>query len=502
MTFLKDLYASFVIFCSNFNARFGRLVNWTLLVLAVALVAVFVVRTARLSIRAKKTERRMTMPPRDEKREQNLCKLLAAAVQIPTVTGDWEGLDRLYELLKQRFPRVFGTMRVTRLESGALLLHWRSPDSAGKKPVLLCAHADVVPVEGQNWTTGEPFSGKISDGFVYGRGALDCKNVLIGLLSAAEGLLEEGFAPGRDIYYAFGCDEETGGEQGAKAIAQELRHRGLHFEFILDEGSNITTEHLGAKDFPAALLGVAEKGAATFRLTARAKAGHAAMPPAHTAVGLLAEAICRIEAAPMHKRLLPVMRQCLERSAPAMGLLAQACVANLPATKHLLYHSTRHNLQVAALLHTTFAVTQASGAPAANVLPETAQATVNARILQGDTGEGVLAYLQALLADLPVTVEMLSCMEPSPVTPPLGPVYQIITAAVEDTFGRLPCIPTVMPAGTDTKHYQEFSDHIFRFLPFVTDPQTFSTVHGADERIGCQSFAAGVTFYERLLKKL
>lgn len=501
MSFLKDLYASFVIFCSNFNARFGRLINWVLLVLLAALVILFVVRTARLSIRAKKMEHGMTMPPRDEKREQTLCKLLAAAVQVPTVTGDKGAMDKLYDLLKQRFPRIFETMRVTRLDSGALLLHWRSPDSAGKKPVLLCAHMDVVPADGQNWT-GSPFSGQISDGFVRGRGSLDCKNVLIGLLSAAEELLEQGFAPGRDIYFAFGCDEETGGEQGAKAIAQELRRRGLHFEFILDEGSNITTEHLGAKDFPAALLGVAEKGAATFRLTARAKAGHAAMPPAHTAVGLLAEAICRIEAAPMHKRLLPVMRQCLETSAPAMGFAARTCVANLPATKHLLYHFTRHNLQISALLHTTFAVTQASGAPAANVLPETAEATVNARILQGDTGEGVLAYLQALLADLPVTVETVSSVEPSPVTPPLGPVYQIITSAVEDTYGRLPCIPTVMPAGTDTKHYRDFADHIFRFLPFVTDPQTFSTVHGADERIDCQSFAAGVTFYETLMKKL
>ena len=148
------------------------------------------------------------------------------------------------------------------------------------------------------------------------------------------------------------------------------------------------------------------------------------------------------------------------------------------------------------------AVTQCSGAPTANVLPETAQATINARLLQGDSGQSVLEYIQALLADLPVTVEMVSCVEPSAITESMGPIYQTITSTVGEVFGRLPCIPTIMPAGTDTKHYGEFSSHIFRFLPFPCDPQTFSTIHGADERIRCQSFGAGVAFYEALMRKL
>ena len=129
------------------------------------------------------------------------------------------------------------------------------------------------------------------------------------------------------MYLAFGCDEETGGKEGAAQIAKQLKMRGLHFDLILDEGTPISTAHLGKENFPAALLGVAEKGQATFRLTARQKAGHAAMPPQHTAAGYLSEAICRIEAAPLHKRLLPVMQQCLLFSAPAMGSLQRAMVA-------------------------------------------------------------------------------------------------------------------------------------------------------------------------------
>ena len=499
MTLLNDLIASFRIFYSNFNAAYGRLINTVLLCLMLFVLAVVAVRTLRLNRRIRRTEVGLEMP--QSPRQQAWCQALSQAIQIPTVTGDTAQMEALYQWLQTQFPTVFSSLETTRLPSGAVLLRWRGTATGGQKPVLLCAHMDVVPVEGQAWSA-DPFSGKIDEEFVHGRGALDCKNVLIGLLCAVEDLRQEGFRPSRDLYFAFGCDEETGGEQGAKAIAAELRRQGLSFEFILDEGSNITTEHLGNKNFPAALVGVAEKGAATYQLTVHTKGGHAAMPPAHTAVGILAEAVCRLEAAPMHKRLLPVMRQCLDFSAPALGLAGRICVANLPFTRPLLYHFTRHNDQLSSLLHTTLAVTQCSGAPTANVLPETAQATINARLLQGDSGQSVLEYIQALLADLPVTVEMVSCVEPSAITESMGPIYQTITSTVGEVFGRLPCIPTIMPAGTDTKHYGEFSSHIFRFLPFPCDPQTFSTIHGADERIRCQSFGAGVAFYEALMRKL
>lgn len=107
-----------------------------------------------------------------------------------------------------------------------------------------------------------------------------------------------------------------------------------------------------------------------------------------------------------------------------------------------------------------------------------------------------------MLDDLPVTIEMVSCQDPSAITDTAGAGYQLVKGAVEETFGRLPCIPTIMPAGTDTKHYQEFSDHIIRFIPLAVSDATLSAVHGPDEHLSCRSYTAGVIFYENLLKKL
>lgn len=501
MTFLKDLAASFQIFASNFTARFGLWVNGLLIVLVLAGLLFFILRASAASLKARRMDARLQTPARNEEREARLAQRLSQAVQIPTVAGDEAALDRFHRWMEREFPLVFAAMRPVYTPGGGLLLQWRSPDPGRKKPVLLCAHMDVAPVEGQNWAM-DPFGGQIQDGYIWGRGALDGKGPLTALLSGAEELLEQGFAPGRDVYFAFGSDQEAGGSEGAANIAREIRSRGLQFDLILSDGAPVAPAHLGNPRFPAALLGAAEKGAALYRLTARAKAGHAAMPPEHTAAGYLAEAICRIEAAPMRKRLLPVTRRFLVLSAPAMGFWQRVCAANLPAAKRLLFRGFRRDPQLSALFHTTFAAARIQGGSADNVLPETAEATINAQILQGDTGEKVLDYLKALTADLPVKVEMLSCRQPSPVSPWQGDVYKLAVSAVEETYGRVSCLPVLLPGGTDAAHYQEFSENVIRFTPMPADRQALSAVHGADERLSCQSLAAGADFYESLLRRL
>lgn len=297
MTFLNDLWASFQIFSGNFTDRYGLWVNGALLLLVLAAVGLFLWRSIRLGRRVRHTEAQLNLPEPSKKQNEEWCRKLSQAVSFPTVTGDKEAISQLRSWLKESFPLVFSQLRLLDCPGDGLLFQWRCPEKGKKGPVLLCAHMDVVPTEGQNWTH-PPFEGEIKEETVYGRGALDCKGTLCGILQAAEELLQDGFAPGRDVYLAFGCDEETGGKEGAAQIAKQLKMRGLHFDLILDEGTPISTAHLGKENFPAALLGVAEKGQATFRLTARQKAGHAAMPPQHTAAGYLSEAICRIEAAP------------------------------------------------------------------------------------------------------------------------------------------------------------------------------------------------------------
>ena len=286
MTFLNDLWASFQIFAGNFTDRYGLWVNGALLLLVLAAVGLFLWRSIRLGRRVRHTEAQLNLPEPSKKQSEEWCRKLSQAVSFPTVTGDKEAMSQFRSWLKESFPLVFSRLRLLDCPGDGLLFQWRCPEKGEKGPVLLCAHMDVVPTEGQNWTH-PPFEGEIKEETVYGRGALDCKGTLCGILQAVEELLQDGFAPGRDVYLAFGCDEETGGKEGAAQIAKQLKMRGLHFDLILDEGTPISTAHLGKENFPAALLGVAEKGQATFRLTARQKAGHAAMPPQHTAAGYL-----------------------------------------------------------------------------------------------------------------------------------------------------------------------------------------------------------------------
>lgn len=499
MSFFSNLWASIKIFISNFTADYGHVVNLLVIAALVILASVFVWRGFALILRARKKTSQMENDPAPRDVVERASQSLSDAIKIETITGNAHGITELKKFLRARYPNVFEKMDAADLAGGSLILRWRG--AAETAPVLFCAHMDTVPVEGQAWE-GFPFSGSLENGVVYGRGALDCKNVLIGTLEAAESLIQEGFVPSRDIYFAYGSDEETGGSDGAANIAKVFEEKGVSFDFIIDEGGNIAQAHLGNKNFPAALIAVAEKGQATYRVSAQMQPGHAAMPPAHTALGVVCECVCRIEQAPMHKRILPIVNKCLKISAPALSIPAQLLVANLPYTKRLLFHFTKHNLQLSALLHTTFAATQANASSAPNVLPELAEIYINARTLQGDTTDGVLEYLRSLLADLPVTVEIISSSEPSEITPISGAQYGLVAATVTETFGRLACVPIVMPAGTDTKHYSHLSKNVLRFMPFSADAESFATVHGANERISQESLAQGVLFYKNLMKKI
>lgn len=158
MTFFKDLAASFQIFASNFTDRFGLWVNGLLLFLVFAGVLFFILRASAVSLRARRLDTRLQMPPRDKEREARLAQRLSQAVQIPTIAGNERALDRFHRWMEREFPLVFAAMRPLYLPGGGLLLQWLSPDPGKKKPVLLCAHMDVAPAEGQKWAA-EPFGG-------------------------------------------------------------------------------------------------------------------------------------------------------------------------------------------------------------------------------------------------------------------------------------------------------------------------------------------------------
>jgi len=500
MDLLSELYARFLIAKSNFTARW----SWLILPVFLGFVALcFLVGVARTLLAGWRLRR--STPLREEEPDPALkahaAESLQQAIRIPTVTGDREAMQQLDQWLRQRYPAVFRELTSLSAPAGSVVLRWRGPKDAEGEPILFCGHLDVVPA-GDGWQE-DPFSGRMDeDEVIHGRGAIDCKNVVIGLLEAIDSLLSEGWKPQRDVYFAFGHDEETGGAEGAARIAEDFARRGIHFGTVLDEGGYITRSHYGRANFPAALIGVGEKGCCYYRLTAEGKAGHSSMPPRHSSVGYLAEAVCRIEAAPPKARLLEVTETNVRLSAPAMRFKHRFAVCNLPFSTRMLFRMFGSVPDVNPMFRTTLACTQVTGAAAPNILSAQATATVNARVLQGDTPEGIRRYIESLVGDLPVKVEPILEIPASELASTESESYARLCGALTDKYPGLPCIPGIQSITTDSRHYQSVCGSIFKFMPFVLDGTLYDRMHNSDERIPAASLAHAVELYKKLIREL
>ncbi len=321
---------------------------------------------------------------------------LAQAVRFRTLSySDPERVDSsafraFHRFLEETFPAAHGALARESVNELGLLYTWAGSDP-GLEPVLLLAHQDVVPVAESaldEWTH-PPFEGAIADGFVWGRGTMDDKGNLIAILAAVERLVRAGFAPRRTLLLAFGHDEEVGGQRGAAATAELLEARGVKLDFVVDEGAIVAEGIVPGVESPVAMIGIAEKGYVNVELLVRTPGGHSSMPPPHTGVGILASAIERVEAAPMPARLDGVTLRMIEYLAPEMSLPVRAVLANLWLFGPLAVGQLEANRAGNASIRTTTAVTMVQGSPKENVLPSTARAVVNHRLLPGDSIEEV-----------------------------------------------------------------------------------------------------------------
>ncbi|MEO8270964.1 MAG: M20/M25/M40 family metallo-hydrolase, partial [Aureliella sp.] len=253
-------------------------------------------------------------------RLQGAIRLATISTEMSRLTKDSE-LHRFGDYLESQFPTLHNApwIRRTGKDFGdelnpSLLFEW-----PGRKPdldaILLMSHFDVVPIESNSlaeWTHS-PFSGDIDDSFIWGRGTLDCKHGVMAIMEAVNLLVINGFQPERTIYLAFGHDEELGGAEGNKKMADWLRSHGKRLYMILDEGGCILTEFPGLAR-PAALVGVAEKGILNVALSvdvAADQVGHGSMPPPKTAVGILASAVHQVQNNPFPMRLDGGIRETL-----------------------------------------------------------------------------------------------------------------------------------------------------------------------------------------------
>ena len=498
----SDFWASVRIFYSNFNANYGRLFNAVIVLLLLSLVLYALVRAFLAGRKGRRSPSPLVTYEADPLLADHAAESLARAIRIPSVTGETARVREMARFLRERYPTAMKELDCAVLPDGSMLLRWCSRQESPLQPVLFCGHLDVVP-GGEDWTVCEPFDGLRQSGRIYGRGAMDCKGVVIAMLEAVENLIEQGHSPRRDIYFAFGSDEETGGYHGAAAIARSLEEQGIKFDMILDEGGCFEDIECDGHTYSAAMIGLAEKQRCEYRITAHCPGGHTSRPRRNTAVGVLSEAICRIESAQPHHRMIPLVRQHLDAAISTFPFGKRFAVANKPLFGLLVSRVFRDDPDVMALIRTTIVPTRVDGSfPAANVLPTVASATFSARLLPGDTPEKVLEDLQQLLADLPVDVELTVAGEASFVTSQQHPMYRLLLDVIQENHPKLPCIPTLMKADSDARHYSNLTDCILRFTPLVIGEEGGGNLHEGDEFLSERSLGIAVELYRSLLWKL
>jgi len=431
-----------------------------------------------------------------------LADLISAAVRFPTVSGSDSSVFRTFQdhFLFPVIPRQLTPIVMPSDSSYAICLEWKGRDPS-LAPILFLAHQDVVPVEPETEDDWEcpPFEGRIKDGFIYGRGTLDDKGCLVTLLSAAGLLLDEGFQPQRTIYFGFGDDEEIGGK-GAQRIAEALRAKGVHLAFVLDEGLAVTEGYLPGFTVPVALIGIAEKGSALVELTVNADGGHASMPPRQTASGLLAEAITALEKHPMSASLNGPTRSMLEFLAPEARFPLNLVFANLWLFAPVVKANLGRKPATDATTRTTTAVVRMESGVKDNVVPAEARAVINFRIQPGDAVADVVRHVQSVVDTGHVQVKLLpDSREPSPISDPRSPSFELIARTIRHIFPNAVVAPALVLGGTDSRHFTDIADAVYRFLPMRFLPGDDARIHGTNERLSVKNAAEMVQFYSALI---
>jgi len=366
------------------------------------------------------------------------------------------------------------------------------------------AHMDVMPVEADTkveWTY-PPFEGRIAYNFIWGRGSLDDKVSLLAIMEAVEVLLDEGFKPRRMLYLAFGHDEEIGGRKGGARIAAFLKSKMVKAEWILDEGGVITTGVVPGVSKPVALIGIAEKGYMTLDLSVKHECGHPSMPPQENAIGILSSAIHHLEKNPFQAKLEGATLLFFNTVGPEMPFGMRFLFANkwlfAPYIKSQLKKSNAMN----ALIRTTIAPTFIEAGSKENVLPQIAKAKVNFRLYPGDSAEYVIEHVKKAINDPRVHIKSSNHAwnEASLVSDVNSNSFTLLQRTVRQAVPDSIVAPFLMVAGTDTKHYAEISDNIFRFVPMRLTSEDLKRIHGKDERISLKNYGEIIKFYIKLIR--
>lgn len=372
------------------------------------------------------------------------------------------------------------------------------PTSGTQRPIVLLNHLDVVAANDDDWTH-PAFQGVIEDGYLYGRGAIDDKGLAVVQAMAMITMKRSGIQLDRDVLFLGTADEEKGGRLGAGWFVTEHFEELGKPEFVLNEGGTIRQRSDGRRAYEVA---VAEKTPFWLRLTARGEPGHGSTPRGVSAVTRLLRALDRIRAFAPPLQVIPEVANyfralaVLYREGPVRDrfLDLDAALADTDSRRELLSEP-----RDAALFHDTLSITVLSAGEKTNVVPASATAEIDCRLLPGNEPASFLAKLKSIVDDPTIEFEVLLNFPPSS-SPTDTALYDAISevAAAE----QVPVVPSVLRGFTDSHYFREKGVTAYGFTPVVLTEEDEHTMHGLNERISLENLREGTRRLMAILERL
>ena len=477
------------------------MIEWMILAAFVALLAVILIRTLRFQPKIQEAVLEAPVELDEEKivRDmQDMIRCKTVSYRDESLT-DWEEFEKFRRLLAERFPLIHQACSLQRIGKTGLL--YKLPGLASDHVSVCMAHYDVVPVQEDGWSR-PAFDAVLENGILWGRGTLDTKGTLCGVMEALEQLLSQGFVPKQDLYLSFSGDEEISGDS-CPQIVEWFERQGIRPALVVDEGGAVVDHVFPGVEGQCALIGIAEKGYFDLEFSLESAGGHASTPPGKQVLGYLSKAVCSIEKKPFKRRMTKPVREMFDTLGRHSSFLYRMIFANLWCFAPLLDRiCIASGGELNAMMRTTVAITKFEGSKAYNVLPPRASFGVNIRLMDGDTMDSATAYLKRVIHNENIQIRTVDGMNPSPCSDTDCEAWRTLKTAIRQTWPEAIVSPYLMMACSDSRHFARMTDRVYRFSAMHLSKEERAMIHGNNERVPVQTLIKTAQFYTRLLRQL